>query len=167
MKYYIYNNAKIKIREQQVDTSMFTQFVEMTDEQISFYLQNPNASIEEIKNCKLLPIPPLPTLEEVKEGAIKELSDYSLETGEKVVPSYKVQNAQITLLGNVASAIYTIEEAQDIVSFANEIGKQCRILFYESKARIENCDSLNAVYDIVTEVKNEYDIIARDNETTI
>ena len=165
--YYIYNDERIKVRDNAVDTALFKAYVELTDEQREFYIANPTASVAEVKRCELYPRPQEPTLEEVRESAIKELSDYSLETGEKVVPSYKVQNAQITLLGNIASAIYTVEEAQDIVSFANEVGKECRTLFYESKTRIENCVFRDEVYAIVAEVKNEYDIIARDHETTI
>lgn len=167
MYYYIYNDKKIKVRETAVDTALFKAYVAMTDEQREFYIANPTASVAEVKRCELYPRPQEPALEEVKANAVKELSDYSLETSEKVVPSYKVHNAQITLLGNIASAIYTIEEAQDIVSLANEIGKQCRLLFYESKARIENCIFRDEIYAIVAEVKNEYDIIAQDHEEAI
>lgn len=167
MFYYIYNDAKIKVRETAVDTALFKVYVELTDEQREFYIANPTASVREVKRCELYPRPVEPTLDEVKVSAIEELSEYSLMTSEKVVPSYKVHNAQITLLGNIADAIYSTDEAQDIVSKANEVGKECRTLFYESKERIENSYTADDVYDIVAEVRGEYDIIARGHETTI
>ena len=159
MFYYIYNDEKIKVRELAVDTELFAMYKEMTDEQVAFYLANPTASVAEVKRCELYPIPVEPTLDEVKASAIEELSEYSLMTSEKVVPSYKVHNAQITLLGNIADAIYSADEAQDIVSKANEVGKECRTLFYESKERIENSYTADDVYDIVAEVRGEYDSI--------
>ena len=165
--YYFYNDTKIKVRDIAVNVALFPQFVEMTEAQREFYIANPTASVVEVKRCELCPRPQEPTLEEVKVSAIKELSDLSLEVSERIVPSYKVQNAQITLLGNSDFTIYTLDDAQDIVAEANEVGTRCRALFYSSKSRVETCLSIEEVQSIVEETKVEYNTIESEYEKTL
>lgn len=169
MKYYIYNNTKIKIREQQVDTSMFTQFVEMTDEQISFYLANPNASIEEIKNCQLQPTPPLPTLEDVKLFAIERLSLLSLEVYNECMPAYKLNNALMSIITNenTQNGIYDTLQATQIITTANDIGTLCRNQYYILKERIEACTTEIEVEAIEQEGIDVYRLIKINHETGI
>lgn len=168
MKYYIYNNKEIKIREQAVDTDLFTQYIEMTDSQVAFYLANPNASVDEIKNCQLLPIPPLPTLEEVKKLAISRLSQLSLDTSNSIIPEYKIRNAMMTISHtSIDNSIYSQDEASQIISDANNIGTLCRNKFYELKKRIESATTDDEVYEIEQEGIDEYNRLITEYEKTL
>ena len=168
MKYYIYNNKEIKIREQAVDTDLFTQYIEMTDSQVAFYLANPNASIDEIKNCQLLPIPPLPTLEEVKKLAIRRLSQLSLDTSNSIIPEYRIRNAMMTISHtSIDNSIYSQDEASQIISDANNIGTLCRNKFYGLKKRIESATTDDEVYEIEQEGIDEYNRLITEYEKTL
>lgn len=168
MKYYIYNNKEIKIREQAVDTDMFTQYIEMTDSQVAFYLANPNASVDEIKKCQLLPIPPLPTLEEVKKLAISRLSQLSLDTSNSIIPEYKIRNAMMTISHtSIDNSIYSQDEASQIISDANNIGTLCRNKYYILKERIEACTTDDEVYEIEQEGIDEYNRLITEYEKTL
>lgn len=169
MKYYIYNNKEIKIREQAVDTDMFTQYIEMTDSQVAFYLANPNASVDEIKNCKLLPTPPLPTLEEVKLFAIERLSLLSLEVYNECMPAYKFNNALMSIITNenTQNGIYDTLQATQIITTANDIGTLCRNQYYILKERIEACTTEIEVEAIEQEGIDVYRLIKINHETGI
>lgn len=168
MKYYIYNNKEIKIREQAVDTDLFTQYIEMTVSQVAFYLANPNASIDEIKNCQLLPTPPLPTLEDVKKLAISRLSQLSLDTSNSIIPEYRIRNAMMTISHtSIDNSIYSQDEASQIISDANNIGTLCRNKFYELKKSIESATTDDEVYEIEQEGIDEYNRLTTEYEKTL
>ena len=165
--YYIFKDLKVKVKNEEVNVNLFPQFVPMTEEQINFYLENPTASINEIKRCELYPQPQEPTLEEVKENAINRISDYSLKTNDKIIPNYKSQNATNSLisvlLGNPTDVIYTLNDSKNLLKKSIKIGKQCRDLFYKQKELIEKAETKENVSNIIQETILLYDIILEEN----
>ena len=133
MKYYIINN-KVMIGD--LDPELFN-YPMLNEEQIVFYKANPNVSLQEILDCKLIE-PYIPTLEESIRFKVDAFSRESFENRERILPEYK--------LTNCALGIYDAEETERIrnivISFRNE--------FYRLKALCEACTSieeLNAVHN--------------------
>lgn len=54
-------------------------WVQLSDEQAEFYKNNPNASVKEVWDMELTPIPE-PTLEEIKENKIRMIKDHDSST---------------------------------------------------------------------------------------
>lgn len=164
--YYIFKDLKVKVKNEEVNVNLFPQFVPMTEEQISFYLENPTASVHEIKRCEMYEQPKEPTLDEMKLNAINRISEYSLKTSNKIIPEYKSRNAILSLLGVLsegATAIYNDEDSNTIVKNCLRIGKECRELFYQQKQLIENATSKDDVSNITQETINMYDTILEEN----
>lgn len=162
MYYYFVDEKMILGYETPVDTGVFTQMVELTDEQKIFYIENPNASIREVKNLRLDKVYE-PSLDEVKQNAIDYLSRLSLETSEKIVPTYKINNAITTLNIQGENTIYSTDEANRIVNDYNSIGKTCREMFYEAKGRILNCSDEEGVIHIKEELTISYMELTESN----
>lgn len=165
MFYYIFCDKKIKVRDTAVKTAVFPQYVEMTPEQVEFYLANPTASVEEIKKCELIEIERIP-LDKYKIDSINAISSYSLNVSRTIIPDYKVQNAIVCLNTNCGNHIYPSEECQSILNSYNNIGKTCRDMFYSYKTRIEDCATHEEVDTITTEAYNEYTKLL-NNETKL
>lgn len=78
--YYYFKTAlngtvTIKLFLSEVNTRINKSYTPFTEEQLRFYITNPNASIEEIRNARLNEVPQVDEqLENVKRGAIEELS---------------------------------------------------------------------------------------------
>lgn len=92
-KYYYFkmrNGSPYQIKESliHINTAINRIYVEMTDEQKAFYLEHPNASVQEVWNCELTPpyVPPEPSVQEYAAQKVKELKDacYGAITIDKV-----------------------------------------------------------------------------------
>ena len=59
-----------------VNTDINRNMIELTNEQIEFYLEHPEASVYEIKRCELYPIPPQPSELELKK--LEKISEIEL-----------------------------------------------------------------------------------------
>lgn len=162
MYYYIFLNKKIVSFDTAVDTAVFPQYVEMTSEQVEFYLANPDASIEEIKECKLNEQEVI-SLDEYKLTKIEMISIHSLNISNVIIPDYKIQNALACVNTNHTSSIYSHDECLSILEKYNTVGKMCRDLYYETKTRIENSQSIEDVDSIVYDVLQEYENIKQNN----
>ena len=162
MFYYIINNKKVHLEETAVNTVVFPQYVEMTPEQVEFYLANPDASIEEIKQCKLNEQEVI-SLDEYKLTKIEMISIHSLNISNVIIPDYKIQNALACVNANHTSSIYSHDECLSILEKYNAVGKMCRVLYYETKTRIENSQSIEDVDSIVYDVLQEYENIKQNN----
>lgn len=155
MNYYFVNDKNIMKVESPIDLGIFTHCVELTTEQVDFYLEHPTASINEIKNMNIVNEPvTIPTFEDTQKNDIQFLSDLSLRISDTIVPNYKVQNAIISL--NSINPIYTKQECEDIISEYTRIGTLCRNMFYNYKKQIEECTDENLLHNIVYEAQEEY-----------
>lgn len=119
--------------------SSFTIF---TPEQEAFYLQNPNANIYEVRNCKLFERPTEISVETYRELKMTEMSDFSLSVCRSLVHDYQVTNA---LCG-----VYDEEKAAEIIEKYKNIGTKCRNLYYQFVENVEKCAS-NAEIDVCVE----------------
>lgn len=156
MYYYFLDNRFLEKTEMAVDTAIFPQYVEMTKEQSDFWLEHPNASFWEVKETRIIE-PYVTPLNELKAVELENISKKSLETSNTIIPSYKIQNALLSLTNNVDNGIYTVQQAEEIVHQYNTVGKQCRDMFYNCKLRIEEAQTAEEVYTIVTEANVYYD----------
>lgn len=164
MYYYIFCNKKIKTSNTVVNTTVFPQYVEMIPAQVEFYLANPNASIEEIKQCQIIPPYVIP-LEELKSVSIEHISEYSLSIAREILPEYKVQNAIVcTGLNDHTNSIYPHDECLAILEKYNRIGKTCREMFYTFKSNLENCNTNEEVDLLVETTRNEYNTLLENEK---
>jgi hypothetical protein len=141
---------------------IFTHCVELTTEQVDFYLEHPTASINEIKNCELITEVNI-TLHLVQQECIENLSKYSLDIARSVIPDYKIQNA-ITSLLYPTTGIYTVEESQQILLLYSSVGTTCRNKFYDYKKLILACKDIDEVYEITAEARGEYLVMVDELE---
>lgn len=159
MYYYIISNRKIHIEKTAVNTAVFPQYVEMTPEQVEFYLENKDASIEEIKNCQLNYLEDDFDLNKTRETFINDLSMYSLYSSLQVVPEYKLQNALLDKMLNSENKFYSNEDANSILETANTVGQQCRALFYEVRDEINRLTTKEELYAYYATCKPRFDAI--------
>lgn len=69
MYYYFYRNRSIMELPEEVNLSVNPAFTSLTAEQVEFYTSHPDATVDEVKQCVLFPIPEEQTLEERKDYA--------------------------------------------------------------------------------------------------
>lgn len=155
--YYYFNDIEpydILSFENEVDTTVYPQLKTLNEEQVNFYLTNPEASYEEVKNCELISEVNI-SLHLVQQECIENLSKYSLDIARRVIPDYKIQNA-ITSLLYPTTGIYTVEESQQILLLYSSVGTTCRNMFYDYKKLILACKDIDEVYEITAEARGEY-----------
>lgn len=150
MYYFVkLSNGKIKIQSWSMDMTTNPSFEALTQEQVDFYGQHPEASLGEVRNCKLnepIPIDPAQSLEVHKEDVRRQISDLSLETLHYFITEYQFTNAQASYTGiqsaliEEENTVYSLERASDIIQKYNFIGKQCRDFYYTCKALIEDAE---------------------------
>lgn len=159
MYYYIISNRKIHIEKTAVNTAVFPQYVEMTPEQVKFYLENKDASIEEIQNCQLNYLADDFDLNKTRETFINDLSRYSLYTALQVVPDYKLQNAILDKMLSSENKFYSNDDMNNILETANTVGQQCRTLFYEMRDEINRINTQEELYAYYATCKQRFDAI--------
>ena len=134
-------------------------FVRLNAEQQEFFNENRRATYSEIWNAEKYvpqtpePIPE-PTLEELKEEALKKLSNLSLEILGSHIGEYQLVNAMLSLNADLYDKIYDDDKSQDLIDVYLTVGKMCREKFYEAKAEIEQCttkEQLKAIEDEYTD----------------
>lgn len=139
-------------------------FVKLTDAQMAFYNEHPNASVTEVVNCAMAePYVQLqPTLQEIKEKAIMEIDEYSRNTMGQFVDSLQLANAQCSLLfaqSKAETPIYDTSKAQEVVDTYLRIGNICRTKYHATEDAINAASSDADVDAIVAEAKSYYDNI--------
>lgn len=75
MYYYFYMNRSIMELPYEVNLSINPAFTSLTAEQVEFHTAYPNATVAEVKQCVLYPVPEEPTLEERKDFARDALKE--------------------------------------------------------------------------------------------
>ena len=133
MNYYFVKTDRGEVIQEKLETincEMFTDFTELTGEQKTFYLTNPTASIQEIKNCALNIV----TLEDYKAQRIEELSQLSKDTSYKLLTIEQRENLDCEL----PNLPYTQEQRIALNS-------NCRTEFYRVKNLIESATTIQEV----------------------
>lgn len=157
MIHYYFNENKTRIFDFETELPSGVPFMELTDAQLSFMKSNANVSAMEIYNCKINEIITQPkSIEDMKDDAIKELSDYSLKTLGKFVSAYQLANAQTSLLLS-ENKIYDDTKSNEYIATYSRIGLLCRNKFYGVKSQIELSETIEAINTIVMNAKSYYD----------
>lgn len=166
MNYYYfkirYNHPRaISIFTEPVDTELNRNFMEMTSEQIDFYLEHPTASIQEIERCELNPpyVPPEPDIEEVRKQAISDIDRMSrVALGKKVdVLGFCDALASSVYKPSRQDSIYTDDEVLRTADDFLRIGKVCREKVGEVVPRIEEAASIECIEQIVEDTRQFFD----------
>lgn len=167
MNYYFANN-KIYAFEWELDLMANPAYTPLTKAQAQFYESNPDASIYEVKNCKLNEqyIEPEPTLEELKAAAIKQLSELSLATLDKFVKAYQVANAQSSLfaISKGDLPIYAKAQAEKVLSDYNTHGLNLRSLYLDAELRIKEAETEYAVNLLLNTYIDKFNDYGASNE---
>lgn len=166
MNYYYfkirYNHPRaISIFTEPVDTELNRNFMELTSEQIDFYLEHPTASIQEIERCELNPpyVPPEPDIEEVRQQAISDIDRMSrVALGKKVdVLGFCDALASSVYKPSRQDSIYTDDEVLRTADDFLRIGKVCREKVGEVVPRIEEAASIEYIEQIVEDTRQFFD----------
>ena len=102
-------------------------WVELNDKQIAFLKENPAASVKEIIEMKLVPLPPEPTLDEMKEVAINQVMYEAAMAIERLYPSSVIRDVVLGRMGEKEIAQLredyenTITSVNDALSNAKEL----------------------------------------------
>ena len=151
----------ISIFTEPVDTELNRNFSEMTSEQIDFYLEHPTASIQEIERCELNPpyVPPEPNIEEVRQQALEDIDKMSREAlGKKVdVLGFCDALASSVYKPSRQDSIYSDDEVLRTADDFLRIGKVCREKVNEVVPLIENAETIDEIYNIVTTTGQLFD----------
>jgi len=141
--YYLTTKSAFSTTVPKPDYFVADDIVEMTEEQREFYIANPTASVDEIRECKLVEMMSYtPSLEEYKNMMLEELNTLSILTSVKLIPEHRRANAIMTLsllnLNSQHNTIYNRTFAEEILNEANRIDSLCREEYYRVNELIEN-----------------------------
>ena len=160
------NKNRLLIHEGSESLKNLTGFTPFTEEQVAFYEAHPEASVQEIKQCRLIDIsaPYVPTLEEEQKAAVSFLSQYSLNTLDRFVSAYQLANAQCSVLWAESNnkgepPIYDLETAKGYIDTYLRIGGLCRAKFYETKGLIESAVNKAEIEEIKASAISYYDTL--------
>jgi len=145
MQYFYYKKRILRF-EDEFDTSKIKGITQLNDEQLAFYSNNKDASLEEILACELYAAP-IPTLEEYKERKIFEMSELSKMKALEEYPQY--------VRDNIFAGVYEDSDARK--EAMSQYFTTMRNEFYAKKELIENAESKEDV-DIICS-GNNFDII--------
>lgn len=159
MYYYCYRGQRIGNYLTEMPSP---DFVELTDEQVAFWREHPNATAREVMNCRLNEpyVAPTKTLEEIKSEAIKEVDSKSRETMGLHVDTLALADAMTSMLfaqTKNAPAIYDNDKATETIEKFLTIGKACRDTFHEAEELILACDNAENVAEILDMYLRIYD----------
>ena len=145
MYYYFWKNKKILETRIPLPAQFNPSVVELTPEQVEFYLANPTATIQEVMNCALTSpyVPPEPDVQEYVAQKVKDLQDacygsISITSLEYAIAEDKVNNV-------LADSFYTLTEANQVLSDFRSQSKKAMNVYKTYKPRIESASSIEAV----------------------
>lgn len=156
---YLYFNENLKKIIALTDEVEKEGLTPLTPEQLERWRSNPKAHWTAIMNEPThyeQPTPAEPTLEELKEEALKKLSDLSLEILGSHVGEYQMMNALLSLRAESYDKIYDDDKSQDLIDIYLEVGKQCRTLFYEAKSAIESAEDTETLKELTDGYTDDY-----------
>lgn len=161
MNYNYFVDYRIVTSDHEIDLNINPAYIPFTAEQNEFYIEHPNASYWEIRNCRMNPEPVPPTLEEVKHNCIKILSEKSLEILGRYVKEYQLANAQSSLYilekYPQYNPIYTEDKAIEVITTYDRVGLDLRTIFKYAEKEINDCETSEEVENIKNYYMQQYD----------
>lgn len=165
--YYYFKTAlngtvTIKLFTSEVNTRINKSYTPFTEEQLRFYIANPNASIEEIRNARLNEVPVIDEqLEKVKQGAIAELkyifsnrNQVNNEMLNAAVVDFLKQNNALTLK-DVPDLMDNAESRNIIVQWATSYNESQQLLRQYTE-QVNNSTDTESVLGIMENVRQLY-----------
>lgn len=159
-KYYYFklrngNPYAIKVSLVPINTTINRSYVEMTEEQKAFYLENPTATVMEVWNCQLTPpyVPPTPDVQEYAQQKVKDLKDACY--GSVSVTSLEFAMAIDKVENITADSFYSLTEARQVVSDFRSQSKHAMQVYDTYKQQIESAQTIEAVDEIYQQAKEE------------
>ena len=150
------NPYAIKVSLVPINTTINRSYVEMTEEQKSFYLEHPTATVMEVWNCEITPpyVPPTPDVAEYAQEKLKELKDacygsVSVTTLEFAMAIDKIENpASIACYYNLTKAIQVRDDFRSQSKHAMQV-------LDTYKTQIESAQTIDAVDTIYQQAMEE------------
>lgn len=164
--YYFYTPLIGAERIEKTITPMIgLRWVELTDEQREFYIDNPTATVKEVKQCHLdpPPTPPDPDIEEVRTQTLSELKTlycnkmdrYSdLQVVGAISSHYALTT--LTISDNVP---YTMSEAKNIIEGFNSLMKSAKAIYDRHKKNIEDATTKDVIASELEAAKEEMEVL--------
>lgn len=171
--YFITNNGipyKIVESTEPVDLNIMWAYRELTQEQVSFYMENPTASIHEVENCQMFQYTPTVVdipIEEIRENAMKEIDGASrFALGQKVdVLGFCDALAGTVYKPSKNDSIYTDEEILKTADDFLRIGKLCRDKVKDTIPLLENAETKEEIDEIVESAKQFFNSVVDTDDT--
>lgn len=95
----------------------------------------------------------------IKKDVTEGLSIYSLETLHRFIDEYQIFNAERSLAHNGHDTFYSVEKAQELLNIYDNIGMQCRNLYYAFCEELEPLTDPTEIYDLRDYYMSLYDAI--------
>lgn len=163
--YYFFRNRIVSFNTKLI-AAFNSAYVELTPEQVEFYLAHPEASVEEVRNCQLYEpyVEPTPELEELRDNAKRELMNaYCLKMGRyseidvalAVASRICIQNVWLTQ----SNCAYTNDEAKEIIKGFVQLGKSAKAIYEESITAIDNSMSEDTIESTLTTYKSRIEAL--------
>jgi len=135
-----------------IDDNIMLNFKQMTEEQKTFYLEHPTASVMEVWNCEITPpyVPPTPDVQEYAAEKVKELEtacygSVSVTTLEFAMAIDKIENPAST------ACFYNLTKAIQVRDDFRSQSKHAMTVFSTYKPRIEAAQSVENIDEIYEE----------------
>lgn len=121
--------------EKFITPMMMIGYEQLTDDQVEFYLANPNSSVEEVRKCELNPpyVPPAPSIVQLQDDAKRQLKEkYVAVMGRYTdlqVAMAVTSHIALTTLTIADKCPYTLKEANDIIEGFNSLSKDAKGIY--------------------------------------
>ncbi|MDD6581626.1 MAG: hypothetical protein PUF10_02965 [Bacteroidales bacterium] len=149
------NPYAIKISLVPINTTINRSYVAMTDEQKTFYLEHPTATVNEVWNCEITPpyVPPTPDVEEYAAEKVKELKDACY--GSVSVTSLEYAMAMDKTQNITADSYYTLQQATQVIKDFRSQSKHAMQVLNTYKPQIEEAQTIEAIDEIYQQAMEE------------
>lgn len=153
------NPYTIKVSLIPINTTINRSYVAMTEEQKSFYLEHPTATVMEVWDCQLTPpyVPPTPDVQEYAADKVKELKDACYGSVSVTSLEYAMANACLagTSILYSGNKYYTTNEAKAVMKrFMDESCHAMQVLD-TYKPQIEAAQTIEAIDEIYQQAMEE------------
>lgn len=147
MTYYYYFVRGVRI-ERFITPMYGSWFVELTPEQLDFYLANPNATVQEVVNCQLTPpyVPPAPDVQEYAAQKVKELHDACYAS--LTITSLEYAAAEDKVNNVLADSFYSLTEANRVLAEFRTQSKKALTVISTYAPQIEASSTIEAIDNI-------------------
>ncbi len=149
MYYYFYDNKKIIESVLPLPHALNPRTEALTADQVAFYLANPRATVQEVRDCALFE-PPVPELGDVKTMAMTELkeaycnrmTEYSeLDVAMAVASQIAIGNLWLTAL----QTPYTLAQSKGIISGFAKLAKAAKAVYDQYAEAIASAATVESV----------------------